>query len=191
MEKNKESYPVKFSKIVAGCDFAISSSIGADYSCFTVWGISDTDDMYLMYVWREKGRSYMEQISQMKYINTSFMPDVFVVESNTFQQIFAEEATQQGLPIAPHITGNNKNDLRKGWPGLAILFERGKIKLPRGDQYSIDMTDLICSEFASVSFTDKGLKSVGQHDDSCSSTWLASIGKDKIVTGIGLSFLEY
>jgi phage terminase large subunit-like protein len=188
--QSRENYPIKFTKIVSGHDFAISSSIGADFTVFTVWGITEEDEMHLLYFWRKKGASYVEQITQMKYIDANFKCDVMVVENNQFQQIFVEDATSQGLPVFPHTTGNNKNDLRKGWPGLAILFERGKIKLPRGDQFSIDATDLICSEFSSVSFTVNGLESVGQHDDTCSSTWLASIGKDKITTGLGLSYLE-
>ena len=188
--KNRDAYGIKFDRVVVGCDFAMSSSVGADYSVFSVWGISDLEDMYLMYIWRQKGASYMQQIAQLKNININFNPDVIVAEANVFQQIFVEDSSQQGLPIFPHVTGKDKHDLRRGWPGLAILFERGKIKLPRGDQYSIDVTDLICSEFSSVAYTDKGLESVGQHDDTCSSTWHAFLGKDKILGKLGISFVE-
>jgi hypothetical protein len=187
--KNRGSYFRKFNKVVIGCDFALSASVAADYSFFTTWGI-DGDDMYLMHVYREKGRSYAEQIGILKTLNSNFSPDVIVAEANVFQMIFTQEGQNAGLPIFPHTTGKAKNDLKEGWPGLSLDFERGKIHLPRGDQYSCDQTDLMLSEFSSIAFTDKGLESVGTHDDACSSTYLSKIGAKKINYGVGLTFLE-
>lgn len=187
---SRENYLMKFDKVVVGCDFAMSSSVGADFSVFTVWGISDKDDMYLMYFWRGKGISFREQITTLKSININFRPDLIVCESNQFQRIFVEEADQEGLPVVPHVTtAAKKNDLMKGLPGVAIMFERMKIKFPRGDEYSRNVTDLICSEFSSVAFTDKGLESVGGHDDCCMSTWQGMVGKRKI-SNVVLGFME-
>jgi hypothetical protein len=45
---NRDSFPIKFSKVVTGCDFALSSSVGADYSVFLTWGIDDNDNMWLL-----------------------------------------------------------------------------------------------------------------------------------------------
>ena len=188
---NRESYKMKFDRVVTGCDFAMSASVGADSSVFTTWGIGNNDEMYLMHVWRGKGKSFLEQISILKFINSNFRPDIIVVESNQFQQIFAEIADHYGLPVMPHVTtGVNKNDLKNGLPGLAILFERMRIKLPRGDEYSIATTDYICAEFSTVAFTDRGVESVGSHDDCCMSTWQASVGIKRITSNTVLGYLE-
>jgi len=187
---NRESYKMKFNIVVTGADFAMSSNVGADYSVFLTWGISEANEMYLMHVWRAKGASYLEQINVLKNINFNFRPNVMVLEANQFQQIFVEEADRQGLPVIPHVTtAANKHDLKKGLPGLAIRFQRMKIKLPRGDEYSINTTDMMCGEFSSIAFTDKGLESVAGHDDMAMATWMSDIAIRNVTTGV-LGFLE-
>ena len=188
--RNREDFPIKFNKVVVGCDFAISSSVGSDYTVLSVWGVQEeSDEMWLLDLYREKGKSYMEQMQTLKAINVRFRPDVMVMETNAFQQIFAQESDRQGLPVVGHNTGTEKNDLKTGWPSLAILFERGKIHIPIGDKHSEEVKDLIFSDLGSVAFTDKGLQSVSEHDDISSSFWLASLGKNKITTGFKFSFL--
>lgn len=188
--RNREDFPIKFNKVVVGCDFAISSSVGSDYTVLSVWGVQEeSDEMWLLDLYREKGKTYMEQMQTLKAINVRFRPDVMVMETNAFQQIFAQESDRQGLPVVGHNTGTEKNDLKTGWPSLAILFERGKIHIPIGDKHSEEVKDLIFSDLGSVAFTDKGLQSVSEHDDISSSFWLASLGKNKITTGFKFSFL--
>jgi hypothetical protein len=144
-----------------------------------------------MYALREKGLSFGLQIAHMKRINQNFRPDVMVLESNNFQQIFVQETDKQGLPVVPHVTTGLKNDLKQGWASLALLFERGAIKMPYGDQKSKDFADMAMLEFSSVAFTeDKGLVSTDGHDDICSSFWLGSIAVKKIVVdAFNFSFL--
>ncbi len=187
--KNRESFPIKFNKVVTGCDLAISASVGADYSVFTTWGIDNEDNMWLLHIWRGKGKHYLEQIAILKSINMNFQPDAIYMESNQFQDVMADMAEESGLPVFPHHTGTNKYDFKHGLPGVALLFQRAKIRFPRGDQYSIDMTDLICSEFASVTWTDKGLEGVGEHDDCPMSTWLGSLAAKHVTQGFGISFI--
>lgn len=170
---NRESFPIKFKKVVVGCDFAISSSVGADYSVFETWGIDDNENMWLLNAYREKGASYARQIAVMKNINASFRPDIMMLEQNQMQQIFVQEAERQGLPVIGHTTTGRKNDLRSGLPSLAIMFERGKFKIPIGDQKSKDFADLLTMEFTSVAYTDQGLQSTDGHDDIAMCTWIS------------------
>jgi len=188
---NRESYGMKFEQVITGCDFAMSASVGSDYSVFTTWGVTEAQEMYLMNVWRGQGKSFAEQIAVLKYIYSNFRPDVMVLEANQFQRIFVDEADRHGLPVVPHVTtGANKHDLRKGVPGLAILFERMKIKFPQGDEYSRAVTELIHNEFLSVTFTsDHGIQGVGSNDDCVMSVWMGSIALRKATTSI-LGFLE-
>lgn len=188
--RNRDDFPIKFNKVVVGCDFAISANVGADYTVFSIWGIEDeTREMWLLDMYREKGKTFHEQIQVLRGINVRFRPDVMVVEQNTFQSIFVQEGDKQGLPVMGHTTGIDKFSLKDGWPAVAVLFERGKIHIPIGDQYSRNIKDLIFSDLGSVAFTDKGLESVGSHDDISSSFWLASLGANKLSTGFKYAFI--
>lgn len=186
---NVDDFPMKFSKVVVGCDFSISANVGADYTVFTVWGVTEDREMYLLHMYRDKGKTFHEQMQILKGINIRFRPHCMVLEQNTFQQIFVQESDKQGMPVIGHTTGIDKYDLKTGWPGIAILMERGKVHIPVGDKYSEDMKDLIFSDLGSVAFTDKGLCSVAEHDDISSSIWLATLGANKLFTGFKYAFL--
>ena len=188
--RNRDDFPMKFNKVVVGCDFAISGNVGADYAVFTVWGVDDeTGERWLLYFYREKGKTFHEQMQVLRGINVRFRPDTFVMEQNVMQQIFVQESDKQGLPVVGHTTGIDKYDLKTGWPGLAIDFERGKIHIPIGDKYSQDVKDLIFTDLGSVAFTDHGLESVGEHDDISSSFWLAKLAANLSTTGFKYTFL--
>lgn len=188
--RNRDDFPIKFNKVVTGCDFAISANVAADYTVFTTWGVDDeTGERWLLNFHRQKGMTFNEQMQVLRGINARFRPDTMILEQNTFQQIFVQESDRQGLPVVGHTTGIDKYDLKSGWPGLAIDFERGKIHIPTGDEYSRNVKDLIFSDLGSVAFTDKGLESVGEHDDISSSFWLAKLGANLITTGFKYTFL--
>lgn len=188
--RNRDDFPIKFNKVVMGCDFAISANVGSDYTVFTTWGVDDESrEMYLLNFYREKGKTFHEQMQVLKGLNARFRPECMVMEQNTFQQIFVQEGDKQGMPVMGHTTGIDKYDLKTGWPGIAILFERGKIHIPIGDKYSQTVKDLIFSDLGSVAFTDRGLQSVGEHDDISSSIWLATLGANKLSTGFRYSFI--
>ena len=186
---NVDDFPMKFSKVVVGCDFSISANVGADYTVFTVWGVTEDREMYLLHMYRDKGKTFHEQMQILKGINIRFRPHCMVLEQNTFQQIFVQESDKQGMPVIGHTTGIDKYDLKTGWPGIAILMERGKMHIPVGNKYSEDMKDLIFSDLGSVAFTDKGLCSVAEHDDISSSIWLATLGANKLFTGFKYAFI--
>lgn len=186
---NVDDFPMQFAKVVVGCDFSISANVGADYTVFTVWGVTEEREMYLLHMYRDKGKTFHEQMQVLRGINVRFRPHCMVLEQNTFQQIFVQESDKQGMPVIGHTTGIDKYDLKTGWPGIAILMERGKMHIPIGDKYSEDMKDLIFSDLGSVAFTDKGLESVGAHDDISSSIWLATLGANKLFTGFKYAFL--
>jgi len=165
---NRESFPIKLKAVVVGLDFAISANIGADYSVFTILGLDENDEIWLMNQIRIKGKSYHEQIAIIKGININYRPDLMVAESNQMQMIFAQEMDKEGMPVVPeHTSSGNKNSLQTGVPSLSILFERGKIHFPydKNDAYTKNTVDNLLAELNSMSFTDKGIHGVGMHDD--------------------------
>lgn len=177
---NRDSFKMKFKYVTVGCDFAISANIGSDASVFTVWGEDEFESYWLLYVWRGVGKSHSEQIAKIAEIERNFRPDEIVAESNGFQQLMLDEAHQRGVrAITPFNTNTwNKKDLRNGLPSLAILFEQGRIRMPRGDEYSRKQTDWLCGEFNTITIKpDSGkLESAGAHDDGPMSSWLGIKG---------------
>lgn len=177
---NRDSFKMKFKYVTVGCDFAISANIRSDASVFTVWGEDEFGTYWLLYVWRGLGKSFSEQIAKISEIERNFRPDEIVAEKNGFQRMMLDEAYKHGVKaITPFNTdGWNKKDLREGLPSLAILFEQGRIKMPRGDEYSKEQTDWLCSEFNTITIKpDTGkLESAGAHDDGPMSSWLGIKG---------------
>jgi len=191
--RNIDSFPRKFSRVITACDLALSAAVGADYSVYTTWGIDDTRrEMWLVHFWRGKGKRYEQQLQILKSIHRNFRSDLIIIEANQFQKMFADMADDMDMPVVPHTTtAGNKNDLMNGLPGMAIMFERGRIKFPYGDKYSKDIVDLILGEFGSVAWTDKGIQGVGDHDDCVMSSWLGKRGMEHSGNGsFGMSFLE-
>lgn len=187
--RSREAFKMKFDRVVTGVDFSISSSVGADYTVIITAGIDDKGNIWLMNITRFKGKSFAEQLSVIKQINMSFKPDLIIMENNVFQQIFVQESERAGLPVKGHTTGTNKYDLKAGLPGVAILFERGTIRIPRGNTESIDISDSLALELSSVTWTEKGLEGVGEHDDQAMALWLTTIAAKNVTTGFSFKFL--
>lgn len=170
-------FPFKLTKVVVGCDFAISGNIGADYTVISVWGIDAMNNFYLLNLWREQGMSHNEQVDKIVLADRMFRPNEIVCESNGFQGILAALAKERGLKnIKTFVTTDgNKKDLHTGWPSLSAMFERGQIKVPYKIGKTRDIVEVMFSEFSSVTFrSDKGkLEAVSGHDDICSSSFLA------------------
>lgn len=173
---NIESFPIKMARVVIGCDFAISGNVGADYTCYSVWGKDINGVYYLLHLFREKGLSHNEQISRIQRLNRQFKPNEIVVENNGFQNILADMCVQAGIRnISPFTTtSGNKKDLRTGWASLAALFERGDIKCPFHND-TRNVVENMFGEFNSIAFrSDKGtLESISGHDDTVSSAFMA------------------
>ena len=173
---NIESFPIKLQRVVVGCDFAVSGNVGADYTCYSVWGRDFDGNYYLLYIYREKGLSHNEQIQKISYLNTVFKPNEIVVENNGFQAILADMCVQMGIRNISTFTttAGNKKDLRTGWVSLAALFERGAIKCPYHPD-TRNRVDAMFGEFNSIAFrSDKNaLESVSGHDDTVSSSFMA------------------
>lgn len=174
-----ESYGAKMDKVMIGCDFAISAGIGADSVVFTAWGAKygDIDRYYLIGVWKKKGASHNEQVSNIISMDVRYRPNKIVAEDNGFQKILISLSQERGLNnIEPFTTTSGiKKDLYNGLPSLSALFERGQIIMPYGDENSRQVVDWLLNEFNGVTFLeDKGkLESAHGHDDGVMSSFFA------------------
>lgn len=189
---NKFSFPKKFKKIATGCDFAISASIGADSSTFITIGEEENGTKWLINFWKGAGVHYSQQIAELKRINSNFNPDIFVVETNNMQEIFAQMLDEAGLPILRHNTNVEKWSLKEGLPGMIILFEREEVKFPRGDEKSKNASDLICTGLNAFTFNveKQEITSVIHTSDDAMAFWQALRGLKYIETaGFSYSFI--
>ena len=163
---NINSFPKKMKRVALGCDFAISGSVNADSSCFTVMGIDEQDNYWLIYQFSGQGLHYTAQIGHIKRIKNAFNPDIIFAEDNAFQQVMIQMCKDNGIQVVGHTTGKNKHDLKTGLPGLATVFEQGRMRFPRGDQRSKDITDKICVQASGITWDpSKGPQSTTKHDD--------------------------
>ena len=173
---NIESYPVKLKRVIVGCDFAESGTVGADFTVYTVWGKGVDNCYYLLHIYRAKGLSHNEQVMKICQLDQQFRPNEIVTEDNGFQKILSDLARQRGLKNITTFTttSGNKKDLRTGWPSLAALFERGAIRCPYHPD-TRQQVDTMFGEFNSIAFrSDRGsLESISGHDDCVSSSFMA------------------
>ena len=63
-------------------------------------------------------------------------------------------------------------DIYKGVPSLAVLFENRKYRLPRGDDRSVRMTDILTNELVGLG--------IEAHDDTVMALWIAECGALKM-----------
>ncbi|NCB03763.1 MAG: hypothetical protein EOM67_16650 [Spirochaetia bacterium] len=187
------SFPVKFKKVAAGVDLAISGNVGADYMVIIVVGLDELNRIWLLHMTRLHGAGYNEQIATLQRINHNFNPSVILMETNGFQKIMSQLSRDNGINniVEFTTTGNNKKDAYEGLPSLAVLFERGEFKFPRGDEKSRELTNLVAGELNSVAFDDdRGkLESVGEHDDTAMALFFATKALKYISNDIFLSMI--
>lgn len=187
--ENIEAFPIKLNMVVTGADFSISSKVGSDWTSFITFGQDDFRNRYLLNMYHEKGVGFYDQVAKLKTIGNNFKPDLMLLENNQFQEIYSQVMKQESsLPIKPLTTTRSKSDLYAGIPGLVLMFEQGRIKLPRGDQYSINMTNKFVNEFNHIGWTEKGIKGIGEHDDIVFSTWFCMKGFDYNQSGFVFAF---
>jgi hypothetical protein len=203
--------PAKFwhsmgiTSLYVGVDFAISSSTSADYTVVFVLGLDSQGNRWVVDIQQHRGLEYQEQLSLINAVGRKYNPDIIFLEANQMQRIFGDELiATSDLPIMKFYTtgtgatkkrsgkslpkGNtvsqNKNSLEGGVPSLRVLLENKKFRIPRGDAYSVEMTDKWISEMKSFTWADGKLQGVGSHDDMVMACWIA----DQAIRQSGFSF---
>lgn len=177
--KNRASFPIKFRKVVIGVDWALSASVAADFTEMTVLGEDSDGHCWLLEEVELHGAGYNEQIAVLQALNLAFNADIIVAEVNGFQKVMSGLAREAGITnIVEETTGSNKKDFYEGLPALAIPFDQGKMHFPRGDEYSIEKTNAICTQLNNMAFDeDTGkLEAISEHDDKAMSLYFAYKG---------------
>ncbi len=156
-----------------GVDFALSSSVKADYTVIWVMGLDRMGNRWIIDIVREHGLPYQEQQSKIQEIARKYKPALIFLEANQMQRIFGDELIRKtDLPIKKFITGVQKNSLEVGVPSLRILLENKKFRIPRGDEHSIELTNIWINEMRSFTWNEGKLQGVGGHDDTVMACWI-------------------
>ena len=157
-----------------GVDFAMSSSVSADYTVVWTMGTDKHGNRWIMDIQREKGLGFQQQLSLIKEAAKKYEPGLIFLESNQMQRIFGDELIRTtDLPIKKFVTtAQNKNALDKGVPSLRVLLENQKFRIPRGDARSVELTDFWINEMRAFTWSDGKLQSVGTHDDTVMACWI-------------------
>lgn len=160
-------------QIFMGCDFAMSSSVQADYTVVWVMGVDKSGNRWLVEMIRKKGLGFQEQLSLINEQGRKYEPALIFLEANQMQRIFGDELIRTSdLPIKQFVTGVQKNSLDRGVPSLRVLLENRKFRVPRGDERSVEMTNIWMDEMRAFTWSDGKLQSVGRHDDTVMACWI-------------------
>lgn len=156
-----------------GVDFAISANVEADYTVVWVMGVDRYGNRWIIDFAREKGLPYEAQKSLIFKMGKQYEVALIFTESNQMQRLFGDELIRTtDLPIKQYQTGVEKHSLEKGIPSLRILLENKKVRIPRGDQRSIELTDVWIDEMHNHTFQDGEVLCIGEHDDTAMAFWI-------------------
>jgi intein/homing endonuclease len=159
--------------VYTGVDFAMSASVRADYTVIWTMGVDKYGNRWLMDIQRGHGLPYQQQLSLINSVGRRYKPGLIYCEANQAQRIFGDELIRTtDLPIKLFITGAAKNTLDKGVPSLRVLFENKKIRIPRGDEKTVVLTDMWIEEMHNITFLEGKVQSVAGHDDMAMACWL-------------------
>lgn len=179
--------------VYMGVDLALSSSAAADYFVAFVLGVDAVNgDRYVIDIVRRKGLGYQDQVNTITSLSRKYGCGLVFCESNQFQRIITDMVVRESdVPIkAFYTTGRsskqattirrgmkqsysaNKNALDQGIPGLRMLLENGKLKIP-WDPSTREVVQEWIGEMQAFGFAEGKLQGVGAHDDTVLALWMA------------------
>ena len=178
-----------------GVDIAMSAETGGDYFVIFTVAVDDSGNRWIANIRRGKGWSFTKQLDAIKEEYYLMRSEIIFIEANQMQRVWTDEiARTSDLPVRKFFTSGmggrqplnawkkaatnivvNKNHLDRGVPSLRIPLEHRKWRIPRGNEYSIEMTDLWIGEMGSVGWHDGKVVSVGKHDDLLMAGWMSEM----------------
>lgn len=160
--------------VYMGVDFGLSASVGSDFTVVWTMGLDENGNRWIMDIQRANGLSFSAQKALINDVAQKYRPGMIFLESNQAQRIFGETLIQEtDLPIKLFQTGAEKHSLEEGVPGLVVLLENKKVRIPRGDENSVTITDIWIDEMRAMSFDGK-VVSTGEHDDTVMAFWICN-----------------
>ena len=177
-----------------GVDIALSAEVGADYFVIFTIAVDQQGNYWLANIRREKGLPFYRQIEMIKEEYALMQPDMVHIEANQAQRVWSDELIRTtNIPVRRFFTTGiggaqpkqawrrgatsiavNKHHIDRGVPGMRMHLEHGKWRIPRGDEKSIELTDIWIGEMGMMGWVDGKVQSVGEHDDTVMSCWMCT-----------------
>ena len=163
-------------RIYTGVDFAMSSTVGADYTVITTLGVDKYQNRWILDIRRKKGLGLTEQLREIEDVYRQYKPIKILAENNGFQRIFSDELVRNtDIPIEGFTTtAGKKNSLEDGVPALQMLFENKKFVIARKTERDREKTDVLINELKAFTYVEGKLQGLGSHDDCVMSLWIAN-----------------
>ena len=178
---NKTDLRGKEWSFLMGVDVARSGSVSADYTVAIVLAYNCvTNVKQIVHVWREKGLKISEQAAHIAEISRNFDHCMTLVEQNNMGQDMIDElADVWNVGVESFVTGGKGQKKEELIRFLISSFEHEQFVIPRADEWSREVTDVLISELTKfcVNVTPAGneqFKGMGSHDDCVMSLALAN-----------------
>jgi len=139
---------------------------GKSYFAAVTLGVDRDGKIYWLDIYRKQGARFLEQWEKIVDIWRRYDSEI-VIEQNALQGYFIESLPKEsGMIIVPHWTGQDVNrSFETGIPALSTLTEQQRNVIPRGDDRSRKLTDLLIYEMH--------MWPRGETDDVLMAYWLA------------------
>ena len=179
-----------------GVDLALSTSARADwFVTFVLAQCPKTGDVWVVDIRRAQGLGYQAQVDTIISLGKEYDCQHIFCEANQYQRVITDMVIRESSVSikAFYTTGKgdsssatnkrkgmsgtysaNKNALDRGVPGLRMLLENRKLRVPwtPGDARH-ETVELWINEMSQYSFVQGKLQGVGAHDDTVMSFWMA------------------
>ncbi len=154
-------------------DKARAEEHDTDYTVGITIALGNDGTRHVIDIYRERGLTPAQILNMIKTRAGKFNPTLITIENNLFQSLYEQRLiSETDLPVVGHTTGREKMDVFKGVPSLSILFENGKYRLPKGDERSAKLVDVLTNELVGLG--------VETHDDMVMALWIAECGIRRI-----------
>jgi len=164
-----------------GVDVARSGAASADYTVITVLGYNPESNIKkIVYVWRQKGYKISKQVEEMARIARNFNHATVLVEKNNFGQDFIDDlADNHNISVEAFTTGGRGQEKENLIRFLINTFEHEKLIIPRGDDETRELTNIIIDELKSFCVVptkagNETMRGIGAHDDCVMSLAIAN-----------------
>jgi len=150
-----------------GWDPAISPDRSADYTCMVVIAVDENRHKRVIWMHREKGMSFNDQIDKIIELNTRYSPVIVELETNNFAQAFHQVLKEiSDLPIKPFTMSRMKKEAVIHT--LQLHFEQRHLILPyKEDGATRRLMDILINELSMFTMLPNGkMESLGKHDDT-------------------------
>lgn len=159
--------------VVTGWDFGLvddedqAKARDSDYTVGVTLGLLADDRIELRRIWRGRGltpNAVRERVIGEQHVVGA---DYIVVENNQAQRLHEIALRDLGLPIVGHTTDRKRSSLWEGVPGLALMFETGRIALCWDHPAELQRVQVLVGELHGLGFE--------AHDDTVMALWFATL----------------